>query len=72
MVDKSLTSKGKVSVYKFYSVEGNRIIRDKRECPRCGKGVFMAEHTDRNTCGKCGFTEFEYKQQPKRVNKKQQ
>lgn len=70
MADRNPTSKGKVSVYKFYSIKGDRIIRDKRECPRCGKGVFMAEHTDRNTCGKCGFTEFAYKQ-PKRVTKKQ-
>lgn len=25
-------------------------------CPKCGSR--MAEHADRNTCGKCGYTEF--------------
>jgi small subunit ribosomal protein S27Ae len=60
MADKKADgSKGEVSVYKFYKTEGeNKIIRSKRDCPRCGKGVFMAEHKDRFTCGKCGFTEF--------------
>jgi len=29
-----------------------------RTCPRCGAGVFMGEHSDRFTCGKCGYTEF--------------
>lgn len=32
-----------------------------RSCPRCGAGVFMALHKDRNTCGKCGYTEFSKK-----------
>jgi small subunit ribosomal protein S27Ae len=35
-------------------------------CPKCGPGVFMAEHKNRKTCGKCGYTEFkEEKQQNK-------
>jgi ubiquitin-small subunit ribosomal protein S27Ae len=71
MVDKKATSKGEVSVYKFYSVKDDKITRSKRDCPRCGKGVFMAEHKDRHTCGKCGFTEFAHKEQSKKVNKKQ-
>jgi ubiquitin-small subunit ribosomal protein S27Ae len=51
--------KGQVQVYKFYKIEkGNKIIRTKRDCARCGRGVFMAEHKDRFSCGKCGFTEF--------------
>ena len=33
-------------------------IKNKRECPKCGVGVFMAEHKDRFHCGKCGFSEF--------------
>jgi len=27
-------------------------------CPKCGAGVFLAEHKDRFACGKCGYTEF--------------
>lgn len=30
-------------------------------CPKCGKGIFMAEHKNRSTCGKCGYTEFKSK-----------
>jgi small subunit ribosomal protein S27Ae len=51
----------KLQIYTFYDISGDKAIRKKRDCPRCGKGVFMAEHKDRNTCGKCGFTEFKQK-----------
>ncbi len=27
-----------------------------KECPKCGSR--MANHSDRYTCGKCGYTEF--------------
>ena len=30
----------------------------KKTCPKCGAGVFMAEHKNRIACGKCGYTEF--------------
>jgi small subunit ribosomal protein S27Ae len=66
MADKKTASKGEVSVYKFYNIQGEKVIRTKRDCPRCGKGTFMAEHKDRFTCGKCGFTEFTHKESAKR------
>ncbi len=28
-----------------------------RSCPKCGPGTFLAEHKDRRTCGKCGYSE---------------
>ncbi len=46
------------SVYKYYKVKGEKVEKAKKECSRCGKGVFMSEHKDRRTCGKCGLTEF--------------
>jgi small subunit ribosomal protein S27Ae len=55
-----------ISVYKFYKIEGDKVIRTKKDCPRCGKGVFMAEHQDRLSCGKCGFTEFTKKDSAKK------
>jgi ubiquitin-small subunit ribosomal protein S27Ae len=63
-------AKGEVAVYKFYKVEDNKVMRIKRDCPRCGRGVFMAEHKDRYTCGKCGYTEFKHKDLSKKANKK--
>ena len=45
-------------VWKFYQIEGSKITRIRKECPRCGKGVFLAEHKNRYTCGKCGDTQY--------------
>jgi len=45
----------------IYKVEGNRIVRQRRNCPKCGDGVFLAEHKDRLSCGNCGYTEFKGK-----------
>lgn len=42
----------------FFKVEGDRINRFRRHCPKCGAGVFLAEHKNRMSCGKCGYTEF--------------
>ncbi|HDN74457.1 30S ribosomal protein S27ae [Archaeoglobales archaeon] len=51
-------AKGSDSIYKYYEIKGEKVIRKRRTCPRCGEGVFLAEHPDRRTCGKCGYTEF--------------
>jgi small subunit ribosomal protein S27Ae len=48
-------------VYKFYVVKAGKVERLRKECPRCGRGVFLAEHKDRLTCGKCGYTSFKKK-----------
>ncbi|WP_298407403.1 30S ribosomal protein S27ae [Ferroplasma sp.] len=45
----------------LYAVEGEKLVRKRRTCPRCGAGIFLAEHADRYTCGKCGYTEFKKK-----------
>jgi small subunit ribosomal protein S27Ae len=45
-------------IYKFYSIKGDNVTRLRKECPRCGHGVFLAEHKDRLTCGKCGYTSY--------------
>ncbi len=29
-----------------------------QNCPRCGPGIFLAQHKNRQTCGKCGYTVF--------------
>ena len=44
-----------------YQIKGNKLERTRRSCPKCGPGVFMAEHKDRTSCGKCGYTEFKKK-----------
>ncbi|MCD6468167.1 MAG: 30S ribosomal protein S27ae [Thermoplasmata archaeon] len=42
----------------LYKVENGKLIRLRKTCPKCGEGVFLAEHKDRWTCGRCGYTEF--------------
>ena len=61
----SKEKKTEVSISKFYKITDNKVDRIRRECPRCGKGVFMAVHKDRLTCGKCSYTEFQKEQTKK-------
>ena len=42
----------------FYKVEGGRLERLRASCPKCGAGVFLAKHSNRVSCGRCGYTEF--------------
>jgi small subunit ribosomal protein S27Ae len=46
-----------------FKVEGDKIIRQRKSCPKCGDGVFLADHNNRASCGKCGYTEFKTKKQ---------
>jgi len=48
--------------WKFYEIKDGKIIKKRKECPKCGHGVFMAEHKDRRSCGNCGYTEFKQSQ----------
>ena len=41
----------------LYKVEGNKVVRLRRSCPKCGAGTLMAQHKDRSSCGNCGYTE---------------
>ena len=45
-----------------YKVDGDKVVRTKPVCPKCGPGVFMATHKDRVACGFCGYTEFTKKE----------
>ncbi len=56
-----MTKHKSISVYKYYKVEGDKVKRLRTECPRCGRGYFMAEHSDRYTCGACKYTKFKTK-----------
>lgn len=42
----------------YYKISGDKVTRTHKICSRCGKGVYMSEHKNRRTCGKCGLTEF--------------
>ncbi|UCD07935.1 MAG: 30S ribosomal protein S27ae [Candidatus Aenigmatarchaeota archaeon] len=48
-----------MKVYKFYQPGGETLTRNKKSCPRCGPGTWLAEHKGRLYCGRCGYTIFE-------------
>jgi small subunit ribosomal protein S27Ae len=48
-------------VSKYYTIEGDKLVRTHRVCPKCGSGFFLADHYDRSSCGKCGYTVFKRK-----------
>jgi ubiquitin-small subunit ribosomal protein S27Ae len=41
----------------LYSVKGDQLTRTHKSCPKCGPGIFLAQHQDRLSCGKCGYSE---------------
>jgi ubiquitin-small subunit ribosomal protein S27Ae len=41
----------------LYAVQGEELSRTHKSCPKCGPGVFLAEHGNRRSCGKCGYSE---------------
>ena len=45
-------------VHYIYKIEGEKVVRLRPTCERCGPGYFMADHQDRFTCGHCGFTRY--------------
>lgn len=42
--------------WRHYEVKEEKLERKAKACPRCGDGVFLAEHSDRFSCGSCGYT----------------
>ena len=51
------TGSGKQKKGSYYKIDSGKLVR-KKCCPKCGPGVFMAQHSKRSHCGKCGYTEF--------------
>ncbi len=45
-------------VHTYYKIAGDKVMRERKICSRCGRGVFMSNHKNRRTCGKCELTEF--------------
>ena len=56
--EKPKAPKRRIQAYKLFKVDGDTLTRLRKECPRCGRGYFMAQHSNRLTCGNCGFTTY--------------
>jgi len=55
---KSPRTRNRVKKSGLYEVKEGAVERKRTPCPKCGAGVYMAEHSDRSTCGKCGYTKW--------------
>jgi len=47
-------------VWEKYVIKENKLER-KNTCPKCGPGMFLAQHSDRLYCGKCKYVEMKSK-----------
>jgi len=78
MVKKKTIKKGKKphknkptsKKYSKYKVEGDKVTKMLKFCPRCGPGVFLMDSERRLYCGKCHYTEFEGKKKEEVVEVK--
>jgi ubiquitin-small subunit ribosomal protein S27Ae len=61
--EKPKAPKRRIQVHKLYKLEKENLTRLRKECPRCGRGYFMAQHGNRLTCGHCGYTTYTQKTQ---------
>jgi len=50
--------------YSKYKIEGDKITRALKFCPRCGPGVFLSDSNNHLYCGKCHYSEFPGKKAP--------
>lgn len=41
-----------------YAISGQSLVRKLTHCPKCGTGIFLANHKTRLSCGSCHYTEF--------------
>ena len=41
----------------LYATKGDTLTRTHKSCPKCGPGTFLAEHPNRRSCGRCGYSE---------------
>lgn len=41
----------------LYAVKADALTRTHKACPKCGPGIFLAEHANRRSCGRCGYSE---------------
>ena len=42
----------------LFDISGDKVVRKNKSCPKCGIGVYLANHKDRLSCGKCGYMEY--------------
>ena len=59
------------NLYELYEVKGDTLVRKNKFSPK-SPGDFLANHKNRQTCGKTAYTEFAQKEAPKTEEKKEE
>jgi len=59
--EKKKSKKQARKIHDYYEIKEYKLERKRKKCPKCGSGVFLGEHSDRSSCGKCGYTEWKKK-----------
>jgi len=57
MAKKQKKPKKTSKVSNNYELGSGELKRKNKFCPKCGEGVFLAQHNNRMTCGKCHYME---------------
>ena len=42
----------------MWTIEGDKVVRARKACPKCDPANYLADHYDRMHCGLCGHTIF--------------
>lgn len=45
-------------IHELYVISAEKVKRKNKHCPKCGPGVFLAQHSDRQCCGFCHYVEY--------------
>ncbi|MBU1204064.1 MAG: 30S ribosomal protein S27ae [Nanoarchaeota archaeon] len=53
---KQVKNKKPSKKYAKYEIKDKKLTR-KKTCPKCGPGIFLAEHKNRFYCGSCHYSE---------------
>jgi small subunit ribosomal protein S27Ae len=53
-----------MQVWKLFKTDKDDTTASRNTCPKCGAGVYLARHKDRESCGRCGYTVFTVVQKP--------
>ena len=71
MAKKQTKPKRSIKPHALFEISGSEIKRKNKACPKCGQGTYLAKHNNRLTCGKCGYSEMQSKEEsaPKKEDK---
>lgn len=58
MAKKKHKNKKPSEKWKKYKIQGDKLIKSP-SCPKCGNGVFLAQHKDRLYCGSCHYVQYQ-------------